>query len=266
MNICESSNAIEIEQDREREQLPTDKYSVNISLVRTAQGDDNERSEYATEELVRLNMGLVRSVASHFRDRGTEYEDLLQIGTLGMIKAIRSFDCDRGTQFSTYAVVLISGEIRRHFRDDGIIKVSRYHKKLGAELAAAQAKIANAEGRDAKIEELAQMCGVSVEEAAIAIDAMSPVYSLNDSFGEDDEGVSPIDIISNGENEAERLCDRIALSQSIAKMPQEWQKIVLLRYFRNMTQQQAAVAMGLSQVKISREEKKILDFLRQEMV
>lgn len=266
MNICEGSQVIECSDQSKTEKAITDKYSVNIELVRLAQGDDKERSEYASEELVRLNMGLVRSVALRYRERGTEYEDLIQIGTLGMIKAIRSFDCERGTQFSTYAVVLISGEIRRHFRDDGIIKVSRYHKKLGAEIANAKAKIANAEGREPKIEEIAKMCGVSVEEAAIAMDAMSPVYSLTESFGEDEDGMSPIDKISNGENESEKLCDKIALSQSIAKMPQEWQKIVLLRYFRNMTQQQTASAMGLSQVKVSREEKKILEFLRQEMV
>jgi len=262
MNICSESITTK---EKDESVIIDQKYSVNVGLVRAAQSDDIEKSEQATDELVRLNMGLVRSVAVRFRDRGTEYEDLIQIGLLGMLKAIRSFDCERGTQFSTYAVVLISGEIRRHFRDDGIIKVSRYHKKLGAELANAKAKIASEQGREPKIEEIAALCGVSVEEAAIAIDAMAPVCSLTESPGDDDEGLSPIDKVSDGENEMEKLCDKIALSQAISKMPQQWQKIVLFRYFRNMTQQQTACTLGLSQVKVSREEKKILEFLRQEM-
>ena len=124
-------------------------------------------------------MGLVRSIAMRFCGRGTEYEDLVQIGTIGMLKAIRSFDSERGTAFSTYAVPLIVGEIRRHLRDDGIIKISRCQRKLGMDLRAAEQRIMNEEGRTPHIEELATACGVSPEEAAVALEATTPILSLS---------------------------------------------------------------------------------------
>ena len=114
-----------------------DKYAKNRDLIAMAQSGNDAEAQAATEQLIRLNMGLVRSLAIRFRDRGTEQEDLIQIGTIGMIKAIRSFDLSRETTFSTYAVPLIVGEIRRHLRDDGLIKVSRYHRRLGLELMTA---------------------------------------------------------------------------------------------------------------------------------
>ena len=219
----------------------------------------------ATEELIRNNMGLVRSVALRFRDRGTELEDLIQIGMMGMVKAIHSFDVERGTAFSTYAVPLIIGEIRRHLRDDGMIKVSRNYKKLGVQLMRERSLIVSEEGREPKISELAERCGISSEEAAVAFDAMSPISSLSETvYG--DEGVTLEGVIADDNNEIERLADSIALSQSISRMPYMWQRIVLLRYYRNMTQQQTADSMGLSQVKVSREEKKILEFLREQMI
>ena len=243
-------------------------YSENRQLIQVAQSEDGEVSERATAELIRLNTGLVRSLALRFRDRGVEFEDLMQIGTVGMIKAIRSFDLDRGTCFSTYAVPLIFGELRRHMRDEGPIKVGRYYKKLGAALMNAKTRIQTEEGREPHIRELAELCQVSAEEAAMALDAMSPVVSLSDSaFGEED-GVELGAILPDEEasGEMERLCDRIALGQAVSKMPSGWQKIVMLRFYRNRTQQQTADALGLTQVKVSREEKKILEFLREELL
>ena len=172
-----------------------------------------------------------------------------------------------GTAFSTYAVPLIFGEIRRHIRDEGPIKVGRYYKKLGAMLMNERNRILSEEGREARVEELARLCSVSVEEAASALDATSPVMSLYDNvYGEEGmtlENTIP-DIEASGE--MERLCDRIALGQAIGKMPELWQKIVLLRYYRDMTQSETASKLGLTQVKVSREEKKIFDFLRAEML
>ena len=243
-----------------------DKYAKNRELIAIAQEGDTEDSQAATEQLIDLNMGLVRSLAMRFRDRGTELEDLLQIGTIGMIKAIRSFDLSRETTFSTYAVPLIIGEIRRHLRDDGLIKVSRYHRKLGLELMNARGRILAQRGYEPGIEELAAACEVSPEDAAVAIDAISPVASLSESVGTDESHLTLESRIADDSNEIERISENIALGQAIARMPELWKKIVLLRYYRNMTQQQTADCLGLSQVKVSREEKKIMIFLRGELV
>ena len=164
------------------EAIEENRYAHHMGLIRLAQVGDGD----AMERLVVENMGLVRSVAVKFRDRGTEMEDLIQIGTLGMIKAIRSFDCGRGTAFSTYAVPLIVGEIRRHLRDDGLVRVSRGYRHLGMLLLRERTRIAAEEGREATIGELATACGVTREEAATALDALSPVASLSDNaYGED---------------------------------------------------------------------------------
>ena len=237
-------------------------YERNTALlVRVGQGDS-----LAEEELVKENLGLVRSIARRFVDRGTELEDLIQIGTIGMIKAIRSFSLERGTAFSTYAVPLIVGEIRRHLRDDGPLRVSRIYKRQGASLMREKNRIVSEEGREPSIAELAACCGISKEEAAISLDAISPVTSLSDFvYGED--SVTYEGVISDEESEAEseRICDRIALSQCIGRLPPLWRQIVTLRYYRNMTQQQTAEQLGLTQVKVSREEKKILAAMRAEL-
>jgi RNA polymerase sporulation-specific sigma factor len=239
-----------------------ERYLRNRQLIISAQ----EGNESATEALIIENTALVKSIALKFRDRGTDFEDLIQIGTIGMIKAIRSFDASRGTAFSTYAVPLIVGEIRRHLRDDGLIRVSRSYKRTGVMLMREKNRIMLEEGRDAGISELAELVGVSVEEAAVSIDAVSPITSLSDNaFGEDSKTYDALICDQESADELENLNDRIALSQAIGKMPPNWRKIVLLRYYKNMTQQQVASLMGLSQVKVSREEKKIMTFLRGEL-
>lgn len=238
----------------------TSLYERNNRLLARVRDGDSEAEAILVEE----NAGLVRSVARRFVDRGTEYEDLLQIGTIGMIKAIRSFSPERGTAFSTYAVPLIVGEIRRHLRDDGPVKVSRIYKRQGISLMHEKNRIQTEEGRDPTLSELAAACGISPEEAAISLDAISPVTSLSDFvFGED--SVTYEGVLADEEStlESERICDRVALAQSISRLPALWQRIVLMRYYRNMTQQQTAAALGLTQVKISREEKKIVAYLRE---
>ena len=242
-------------------------YSENRNLIALAQSGNEEEREAATAELLSVNTGLLRSIVLRFRDRGVEFEDLMQIATLGMIKAIRSFQLERGTCFSTYAVPLIFGELRRHLRDEGPIKVGRYYKKLGASLMNAKNRILLEEGRDPHICELAALCEVSPEEAAMALDSLSPLVSLSEGVFGEEEGVELEAILPDEESSSEidRLCESIAISEAIAKMPTEWQKIITLRYYRNRTQQQTADALGLSQVKVSREEKKILAFLREEL-
>ena len=188
-------------------------YSDNRRLIELAQCGNAAESEQATAELIRINTGLVRSIALRFRDRGVEFEDLMQIGIMGMIKAIRSFDLERGTCFSTYAVPLIFGELRRHMRDEGPIKVGRYYKQLGVALMNAKHRIMTEEGREPHVSELAALCEVSPEEAALALESMSPVVSLSDSAFGEEEGVELGAILPDEESssEIERLCDRIAL-------------------------------------------------------
>ena len=252
-----------------KEQMPHKTgFDDNRLLIFDAQSGDEDVSSKATEELIKTNKGLIRNIALRFRERGTDFEDLMQIGTIGMIKAIRSFDLERGTCFSTYAVPLIFGEIRRHLRDEGPIKVGRYYKKLGAMLMKEKNRILVEEGREAHIAELAELCAVSTEDAAMALDSMSPMASLSDNvFGEED-GVELGDTVADVEasGDMERILNKIALGQAVSRMPSEWQKIVMLRYYRNYTQQQTADRLGLSQVKVSREEKKILEFLRGEFL
>ena len=238
------------------------RFAQNIALITRAQSGD----EAAMEKLVMDNMGLVRTVAVKFRDRGTEFEDLMQIGTMGMIKAIHSFDTSRGTAFSTYAVPLIVGEIRRHLRDDGLIRVSRGTRHTGMLLMRERARIATEEGREATVSELAEAVGVTVEDAAMALEAMSPVSSLSDNaFGEDSPELGAVIPDRADADEMARQVDRIALAQVIEQLPPTWKKIILLRYYRDMTQQQVADLMGLTQVKVSREEKKIMAFMRERL-
>ena len=235
-----------------------DKYAQNKELLRLAQDHDPQEAMSATEELIRNNMGLVRSVALRFRDRGTDLEDLIQIGIIGMMKAIRSFDIERDTAFSTYAVPLIIGEIQRHLRDDGLIKVSRIQRKLGVELMKARNRVLLADGREANIDELAHLCGVTVEEAAIALDAISPVTSLSDGIGDGESHLTLESRIADGESDIERLSDSIALGQAIDKLPLVWKKILILRYFKNMTQTETGRVLSMTQVSVSRKEAKAL--------
>ena len=247
--------------------VPED-YSANREKLRIVRDGTPEEADRALTELLELTRGLLRKVVARFRDRGADPEDLMQIGTVGMIKAVRSFDLERGTSFSTYAVPLIFGEIRRYLRDEGPIKISRNYKKLGAMLMREKNRIAAEEGREPRISELAAACGVTPEEASIALDAMTPMLSLSDSAFHDDSGAELGDVVADTESsgEIERLCDRIALGQAISHLPPDWQKIITLRYYRNMTQQQVADFLGITQVKVSREEKKIIESLRAEMI
>ena len=236
-------------------------FNTNQELLKKAISGD----ESAVSELMENNLGLVRSIALRFRDRGVEYDDLVQIGSIGMFKAIKSFDLDKGTAFSTYAVPLIIGEIRRFIRDDGLIKVSRIYKQQGALLMREREKYVSEFGCEPKIDDLAKRCNLTTEEAAIAIDASSPVSSLSASISGDDENYTLENILSEEKSEIDVRVERIALSQAISALPPLWRKIVVLRYLKEYSQQKTALALGLTQVKISREEKKIFEALRKEL-
>ncbi|MBQ2732805.1 MAG: sigma-70 family RNA polymerase sigma factor [Clostridia bacterium] len=236
-------------------------YKRNTELaVLAAKGDDD-----ACAELVEMNMGLVRGAAQRFAGRGTETEDLIQLGCIGLIKAARSFDAEKGCAFSTYAVPLILGEIKRHLRDNGQMKVSRSIKKTGAELLRESERCYAETGREARLSELAERCGIDIREAAEALDAVSPLISLSEPLSSDQDDGCLEDILAQGENETERLVERLSLRTAISKLPSLWKSILELRYARELSQQRTAELLGLSQVKISREEKKMLAFLRREM-
>ena len=237
-----------------------EKFAENLSLIKRSQNGD----AFATEELVKKNSGLVQSIAAKFNGRGVEFEDLVQIGNIGMLKAIRSFDLERGVVFSTYAVPLIFGEIRRFLRDDGLIKICRPQKKLGAMLMRAKENYISENGTSPRIEEIAKICGATPEEAAAALCAVSPAVSLSEPlFGEEENFTLENTLFL--QDESEKMLEKLSLSEALAKMPELWRKIVIFRYYRDMSQQSTAEKLGLSQVKISREEKKLIEFLRKQM-
>ena len=236
-----------------------ERHAENMRLLeKYKNGDDS-----AAEKLMKLNSGLVTGAASSFSGRGVETEDLIQIGSIGMLRAIRSFDLSRGTAFSTYAVPLIIGEIRKYLRDDGLIKVSRLKKRDGARLLRERERFISENMREPRIEELASLCGMTAEDAAVALEASSPVRSLSEPVNDDDATLESM--IPGRDEGIERAVDRIALREAIGDLPALWRKIVYLRYFRDLSQQQTADALGLSQVKISREEKKIFAKIREEL-
>lgn len=232
---------------------------------------ESERAD-ALAVLISQNMGLVRSVASRYRDRlrshsGIEMEDLCQIGTIGMIKAVKSFDFSYGTTFSTYAVPLIVGEIRRCLRDDGMVKVSRDVKRRGGIVMAAREQFQQRHGRDPTVRELAAASGEDEETLLFLLDAVGPVLSLSEPVGGegDGDGCTLGHTLADEADEIERLTDRLTLHQAIAHLSETDKTILRLRYEKQLSQQQTAAILGLSQVKISRTEKKIFAFLRQEM-
>ena len=235
------------------------KYESNPRLLFSARAGDAD----AEEELVRNNLGLVRSVAARFSDRGYDREELTDVGLTGLLKAIRTFDPARGCAFSTYAVPLIFGEIRRFLRDDGPIKVSREKKWLAAMIAAERERAA-VRGEQLRLSEIAGRVGATPEDAADALDAVSPVRSLSERAYREDDGPTLGEIIPD-EGENEKTFDKIALALAVSKLPALRKKIVLLRYYRDLSQQKVADLLGLTQVKVSREEKRAIEFLRGEL-
>lgn len=236
-------------------------YSRNAELLSRVREGDRE----AEAELLEINTGLIRSIALRFRERaaqthGCEFEDLMQLGSIGMIKAIKSYDPSYGTAFSTYAVPLIIGEIKRFLRDDGPVKVSRTAKRLGVTLMSTREEFRRQNGREPTVDELSQLCNASREDICGAIISMKPVHSFSDTVGED--GTELGELIPSDDDRIEGACDRIALREAVNSLPSLWREIVVLRYFRDMSQQKTAELLGLTQVKVSREEKKIFAKLK----
>ena len=235
------------------------RYDSNLELLRKYRLGDSE----AGEALVSLNTPLVYRIAERFLSRHRDREELIEIGTIGLVKAINTFDFSRECAFSTYAVPLIFGEIRRFLRDDGIIKVSREAKRLSAILVAERERRLNT-GEAVGIEAIAAAVGVSREDAALALFSQTPIRSLDEAAYDDDEGATLGQTVFD-EDETHREFDRLALRMAIERLPTVAQRIILLRYYKDLSQEETARALGLTQVKISREEKKILAVLRKYM-
>lgn len=216
--------------------------------------------ESATQTLVEENSGLIWSVVRRFLGRGAEADDLYQLGCLGFLKAVEGFDLEYGTQFSTYAVPKIAGEIRRFLRDDGAVKVSRSLKEQAATIKSTRSRLMAALGREPTIQEISRQTGFSPEEIALAEAATAATESIQKETGE--EGFSLENVLTDTESE-ERMLEKIALRQAVEALPEREAMVIRLRYFHGLTQQRVAKVMDISQVQVSRIEKKALGLLRE---
>lgn len=228
----------------------------SIALLRRAKDGDRNASGQMVEE----NAGLIWSVARRYFGRGTDPEDLYQLGCLGFLKAIEGFDESYGTRFSTYAVPKISGEIRRFLRDDGAVKVSRSLKERSAALRLCRQSLEQQLGREPTLSELAAETGWEPEEIALAESAAAPAQSLQQATGED--GFSLEQMLGDWTQE-EKLVEYAALRQCIERLPDKERMTVFLRFFHGMTQAEACRVLKVSQVQVSRLERRAVERLRE---
>lgn len=247
---------------------------MSVLIARSQAGESDAR-----EVLIEKNLGLVRHIVKRFAGRGYELEDLFQIGVIGLIKAIDKFDLTLGLKFSTYAVPVITGEIKRFLRDDGPVKVSRTIKENGMKVKLARQRLQASKGREPTVHELAQETGLSVEDAVLAMEAGGEVESIYAAVYQDDGSeVYLVDKIVRGgsgsvgssavggcdgeDPEKEELLNHMLLSQLLDTLAPGERKLICMRYFQNRTQTDIAAVLGVSQVQVSRMEKKILRKLR----
>lgn len=227
-------------------------------LERARQGD-----ETACEDLLTENVGLIWSIVRRYYGRGVDSEDLYQLGCLGFLKAVRGFDPAYGTQFSTYAVPKIVGEIRRFLRDDGAVKVSRTIKENALAIRVARDKLGHVLGREPTLSELAVETGLTVEDIAAADTATAAVASLQSETGED--GLTLEGMLSDEGSMEEDVVEKVTLRTAIDALPERERQVIFLRYYKNFTQDQTARVIGVSQVQISRIEKKAMARLRERL-
>lgn len=226
-----------------------------LADLRAARGGDRG----ASERLVEGNAGLIWSVARRFFGRGVDPEDLYQLGCVGFLKAIEGFDETYGTQFSTYAVPKISGEIRRFLRDDGAVKVSRGIKEQAQAIRTARGQLEQELGRPPTLSELSAATGITPEDIAMAETATSPTESLQ---RESWDGGTTLENLLGDDTQEERMLEKVSLKQAIAQLPERERQVIALRYDHGMTQDTAARVIGVSQVQVSRLEKRAIEKLR----
>lgn len=236
-------------------------YDKNTTLIVMAKEGNKE----AMNNLIEVNTPLVSSICKRFTNRGYDYEDIFQIGSMGLVKAINNFNDSFNVKFSTYAVPMIIGEIKRFLRDDGIIKVSRSTKTLAKKLHYNKEELIKKLNRDPTVDELAEYSGVDKEEVIVALESASSMQYLYDTIHHD-EGtpVLLIDKLSE-KGEDDDMVNKIALKQAISSLDSKGKQIIMLRYFKDKTQIQVAKMLGISQVQVSRIEKKVLKIMKEKL-
>ena len=236
-------------------------YDKNTTLIVMAKEGNKE----AMNKLIEVNTPLVSSICKRFTNRGYDYEDIFQIGSMGLVKAINNFNDSFNVKFSTYAVPMIIGEIKRFLRDDGIIKVSRSTKTLAKKLHYNKEELIKKLNRDPTVDELAEYSGVDKEEVIVALESASSMQYLYDTIHHD-EGtpVLLIDKLSE-KGEDDDMVNKIALKQAISSLDSKGKQIIMLRYFKDKTQIQVAKMLGISQVQVSRIEKKVLKIMKEKL-
>lgn len=233
-------------------------YNDNIKYIRLAQ----ENNEEAMEILIKNNSGLIWNIVKRFLGRGYEAEDLYQIGSIGLIKAIKRFDISLEVQLSTYAVPYIMGEIKRFIRDDGIIKVSRQTKELAIKIKQIQNEHISKSGEEMSINQIAKILNISKEEVAAAVESTnntSYIHSVDDSSS--DERML-IEKITDDKNEYNNVIDKITLNEIIEKLDKKEKQVIMLRFYKEQTQSQVGKILGITQVQVSRIEKRVLEKMR----
>lgn len=236
-------------------------YETSIDEILKAQNKDMQ----AMTNIIEKNSGLVWSIVKRFSGRGYETEDLYQIGCLGFIKAIQRYDVTFETKISTYAVPYILGEIKRFIRDDGMIKVSRSIKELSIKIRDLQNQYKEKE--ELTINKMAEILNVTVEDINLALESARPIVSINEeNYNDGDKNnVSKIEQIENKKDEMANIIDKIALKDLIGTLKEREKQIILLRYYRGKTQTQVSKMLGITQVQVSRIERKVLDFMKEKL-
>ena len=233
-------------------------YKNNIQNIQLAQ----QHNQLAMEQLVTDNSGLVWNIVKRFSGRNYELEDLYQVGSIGLIKAIQRFDTSLEVQLSTYAVPYILGEIKRFMRDDGIIKVSRQTKELAIKIKQLQREILSKRGEEISIQELAEKLEVSKEEIAAAIESTNYIDSIDSNESSSEDKRSLVEKIANEKDEYSSLVDKLSLQQAIEHLNEREKQIILLRFYKDKTQAQVGKILGITQVQVSRIEKKVLEKMK----
>lgn len=240
-------------------------YDNDMKIIERAQNGNKDDMT----KLIENNNGLIWSIVRRFNGRGYDIEDLYQIGSIGFIKAIQRFDTSFEVRLSTYAVPYILGEIKRYIRDDGPIKVSRSIKELNVKIKELQKEYFNKYGRDITLEEISKELRISKEEITMALDSTRPVDSIEDAKYTDsksDKTISILEQISTGRDEQTEITNKITIKNLISELEDEEKEIIMLRYYKQKTQMQVSKILGISQVQVSRIERKILEKMRKKLI
>lgn len=236
-------------------------FDNNMKTIQNAQNGDKDEMA----KLVENNVGLIWSIVKRFSGRGYDAEDLYQIGCIGFIKAIRRFDTSFEVRLSTYAVPYILGEIKRHIRDDGPIKISRSIKELNIKIIELQKEYANKYGRDITLEEISKELKISKEEITMALDSAKPVDSFESASYRDnktDKTINILERLSTGKDEQTEIANRLTIKNLINELEEKEKEIIMLRYYKQKTQTQVSKILGMTQVQVSRIERKILNNMK----